>query len=293
MYIVPMKKFEKFLDAKTESAKKTVEQLSEGEINRLTKPLSVSQKVLTILGCVWGLLALDIVLKTNMIPLNLYWSGLLIVSLAILMGAIASIIIGGIKFREIHKDHFILPTESYQVLQPSIISKIKIDYSKSDRQFPLNLPKSSTAKNLDDCLRDFKKNLKEAKSDFENRAFVSFFVKAQSALYSALKAKYFELTNRSPGILSFSQLVNMLRKNELPLPADKEIGKWTKTVELALLDKDSISFKIAKDYLLYLSRFISSLKPFEDRSISPRSVPSKTQEVNRRKDLVSNMPTQA
>ncbi|MFX1352030.1 MAG: HEPN domain-containing protein [Promethearchaeota archaeon] len=292
MHIVPISKFEKFLEAKAESAKKMVEQLSEGGINRLTKPLSISQKVFTILGCVWGLLALDIVLKTNIIPLNLYWSSLLIGSLAISMVAIALIMIGGIKFRRTREDHFILPTESHQVLQPSIASRIKTECSESDEQFPLNLPKSTTAKSLNDCLGDFKKTLKHAKSDFENRAFSSFFVKAQSALYSALKAKYFELTNRSPGILSFSQLVNVLRKNELTLPSDKEIGKWTKTVELALLDKDNISFKTAKDYLVYLSRFISTLKPFEDRGNSRKSVYSKTQEKDPHEDLISNMPTQ-
>ena len=245
------------------------------------------------MGCVWGLVALDIIFKTNIIPLDLYWSSLLIASLAILMGSIASIVIGGIKFRKIHKDRFILQTESHQVLQPSIIGKINTDYSGSDGQFPLSLPRSSTKWNLDDCLRDFETNLKEAKLDFENKAFNSFFVKAQSALYSALKAKYFELTNRSPGILSFSQLANILRKNEFALPSDKEIGKWANTVELALLDKDSTDFKIARDYLLYLSRFISSLKPFRNRSISPRLVDNKTKGEIRRKDLISNTPTQA
>ncbi|MFX0097261.1 MAG: hypothetical protein ACFE7E_05830 [Candidatus Hodarchaeota archaeon] len=292
MYIVPMKKLTGFLDAKTESAKETVEQLPKGRINRLTRPLSVSQKILTILGCVWALIALDIIFKTNMIPLNLYWSSLLIVSLAILIGAIASIIIGGIRFGGIHKDHFILPTEPHQLSYPSTISGIKTEYANSDRQFPLTLPKSSSAKN-NYYLRDFKKSLKEAKSDFESRAFTSFFVKAQSALYSALQAKYFELTKQSPGILSFSQLVNKLRRNGLRIPSNRDIGKWTKMVELSLLDKNDTSFRIAKDYLLYLSRFITSLKPFEDRNISQKPIYGKMQEENRQKDSVSNVPAQS
>lgn len=291
IYVVPIRKLGKFLDKEKESVRRVVEKLSTANINHLGWPLSISQKMFAILGCFWGFAALDTILRTNIFPLTEYWPSFMILSLAVLMGAISSIIIGGIKLAKALENRFILPIESDEVLVPSLVDPGNSLYSGSTEKSLSDLPSYSTARDLNAHLKAFSRSLGEARSHFENGAYASYLVEAQSALHSALKAKHFELTNNSSDILSFSQLVNKLRRSGLTLPHDEVIKKWTEIAERAPRNQDNIDFKTAKGYLLYLSKFVSLLKPFGKRRVFSGSTHSKMRKEEHRKDPIPSVLT--